>query len=362
MKKRLKQGVSLLISAMLIIGSMPIGVLAEEVQQQPTSTTTEITENLIEEGFGVPAGEVPTAPEPTVPETEPETEPMLATPEVNQNMSASEVVTASEPMTTMAIDGDYEYDDSVAGVATITKYIGTDTEVTIPTTSGGRKVVAIGAGAFNGNTTVQKIIIPMTVSAIESGDVAATYTFGGCSSLTEVLIPTSVKTIGAYAFSNTTGVKITGYKDSQAEKYAYEHGITFNPLSFSVALTSSLSSGQNINTDIILTAAATGGTGSLSYRFSYDLVKLDGTRVPGNTIQDWSTVSTAPFTLVQPGIYTFYIEVEDGASATCTNIIDNYKVINQPLVDFTASVSSPQYINTPIKLTATVTGGTTPYS
>lgn len=365
MKNRLKQSVALLISVMLIIASLPIGVLAEELNQ-PRTTRTESANQLIDEAFGQTEVEAPSVSEVAVPETELivpdadltvlENEPVLAIPEVNQSMSASET------MSTMEIDGDYQYDDSIVGFATITKYTGTATEVTIPTTLGGRKVVAIGAGAFNGNTTVQKIIIPMTVTTIESGNEAATYTFGGCSSLTEVVIPTSVKTIRAYAFSNTAGVKISGYKGSQAEKYAYEHGITFNTLSFSTTLTASLPSGQNIDTDITLTAAATGGTGSLSYRFSYDLVKLNGTRVPGNTIQDGSAVSTAPFSLTEAGIYTFYIEVEDGASTTCTNIIDNYKVINQPLVDFTASVSSPQYINTPIKLTATVSGGTTPFS
>lgn len=231
MKNRLKQSVALLISVMLIIASLPIGVLAEELNQ-PRTTRTESANQLIDEAFGQTEVEAPSVSEVAVPETElivPDTdltvlenEPVLAIPEVNQSMSASETVTASETMATMEIDGDYQYDDSIVGVATITKYTGTATEVTIPTTLGGRKVVAIGAGAFNGNTTVQKIIIPMTVTTIESGNEAATYTFGGCSSLTEVVIPTSVKTIRAYAFSNTAGVKISGYKGSQAEKYAYD--------------------------------------------------------------------------------------------------------------------------------------------
>lgn len=351
----------LVISVMLIVGSMPIGVLAEE-GSQPTPTRIETTQNLIEADFATTAVAAPTAPEPAVTETEPIVpEPVLVTPEVNQSMSAAETITASETMAAMAVFGDYEY-VLIDGVATITKYNGSDPTVMIPANLDVYKVVTIGIGAFNGNTTVQKIVIPMTVATIESGDQTFTYTFGGCTSLTEVLIPTSVKTIGTYAFSDTTGVKISGYKDSQAQKFAFEHGMTFNTLSYSTTLTASLPSGQNINTDITLTAVATGGTGTLNYRFSYDLVKLNGTRVPGNTIQDWSTVSTTPFSLTQAGTYTFYVEVEDGASESCNYVIDNYKVINQPMVNFSSNISSPQYINVPIKFTAMVTGGTAPYS
>ncbi|VUZ25682.1 Uncharacterised protein [Acetobacterium wieringae] len=365
MKKKLKQIVCLLVSVMLITGSLPIGVLAEELPQ-PTPTTTENAVNLIEDGFAPAAATVPVTPEQSVPETDPvvtHDEPVLVTPEVNQSMSTAETVTASETITATAIvtDGDYEYDDSVAGVATITKYIGTATTVTIPTTLGGRKVVAIGAGAFNGNTTVQKIIIPLTVTTIASGDATATYTFGGCSSLTEVLIPTSVKTIATYAFSNTNGVKISGYKGSQAEKYASEHGLTFNTLNFSVALTPSLPSGQNIGTSLTLVAAATGGTGTLNYEFYYELEKLDGTNITA-TIQGSSPASSAEFPLTVAGTYTFYVDVKDDAGYTCTNIIDNYKVIDQPIVNFVSSVSSPQYKDAPIEFTATVSGGTAPYS
>lgn len=368
MEKRLKQIVSLLISVMLIIGSMPIGVLAEAVSQ-PTPTKTTSAENLVEEDFAPTEVKGPTATEPTVPQTEPvvtEAEPTLVTPEVNQSMSTSETVIASETMTVMATDGDYEYDDSIDGVATITKYIGSATNVTIPTMLGGRKVVAIKgtntSGAFTGNTTVQKIIIPMTVTTIESGDTTATYTFGGCSSLTEVLIPISVKTISAYAFSNTTGVKISGYKGSQAEKYASEHNnVTFNTLNFSVTLTPSLPSSQNIGTSLTLTAAATGGTGTLNYKFYYDLEKLDGTKKTA-TIQSLSSASSTEFQLTEAGTYTYYVDLQDGAGNMCTNIIDNYKVIDQPMVNFTSSVLSPQYKDVPIEFTATVSGGTGPYS
>lgn len=358
MKKRLRQVLCLLISVLLIIGSVPIGVLAEEVTQ-PSQTQVANTGSLIE------GGDEPVELVTEVDVTE--TEPTLALTESTQNLNAAGSLEAAQTMGTMAVsgDGNYQY-DLADGVATITKYIGTvpaDGIVAISTSIDGYKVVAIGVGAFNGCTTIEKIIVPITVTAIYSGSTASDYTFGGCSSLKEVVIPTSVKTIDAYAFNNTPAtVKISGYAGSQAADYASEHNIVFNPLSFGVSLASSLPSGQNIGTDLTLTATATGGTGSLSYQFYYDLVKLDGSYSHSNTIKDWSAVGTASFTPTEAGTYTFYVQVEDGSGTICSNMIDSFKVINQPLVTFTSSLQSPQYVGIPIDFTAAVTGGTAPYT
>jgi hypothetical protein len=358
MKKRLRQILCLLISVMLIIGSVPIGVLAEEVTQ-PSQTQVANTGSMIE------GGDEPVVEVPEVDVTDPE--PTLALTESAQNLNAAGSMDAAQTMGTMAVsgDGNYQY-DLANGVATITKYIGTvpaDGIVAISTSIDGYKVVAIGAGAFNGCTTIEKIIVPITVTAIYSGSTASDYTFGGCSSLKEVVIPTSVKTIEAFAFNNTPAtVKISGYAGSRAASYASEHSIVFNPLSFGVSLASSLPSGQNIGTDLTLTATATGGSGSLRYQFYYDLVKLNGSYSHSNTINDWLAVGTASFTPSEAGTYTFYVQVEDGSGTICSNIIDSFKVINQPLVTFTTYQQSPQYVGIPLDFTAAVTGGTAPYT
>lgn len=358
MKKRLRQILCLLISMMLIIGSLPIGVLAEEVTQ-PKETQLENTGSLIA------GGDEPVEVVPEVNATD--TEPTLTLTESTENLNTAGTTETAQKIGAMVVsgDGNYEY-DLAAGVATITKYTGTvpaDGIVTIPTSIDGYKVVAIGAGAFNGRTTVETIIVPITVTAIYSGSDSTDYTFGGCTILAEVVIPTSVKTIEAFAFNNTpVTVKISGYAGSQAAIYASEHSIIFNPLSFGVSLTSSLASGQNIGTDLTLTATATGGTGSLSYQFYYDLVKLDGSYSHSNTIKDWSAVGTASFTPTQAGTYTFYVQVEDGSGTICNNMIDSFKVINQPIVTFTTNQQSPQYVGIPLDFTAAVTGGTAPYT
>lgn len=361
MEKRLKQMVCLVISALLIINSMPLGVLAEEVTSS-TPTQTENPENPMTAGGQTAAADVPASTDGTQ-ATVTETALVPQTPTTNLSTEPSEIIATAETIQTMATAGDYDYDDSVAGIATITKYNGADTAVTIPTILGGRKVVAIGAGAFNGNTNVQKIIVPITVTTINSGSTTSTYTFGGCTKLTDVVIPESVKTIDANAFSNTSGVKISCYKDSRAYQYAGEHNMAYNLLSFSVKLTPSLPSGQNIGSSLTLTAATTGGTGTLTYNFYYTLEKLDGTSAT-DTIQDTSA-STAVLSLTEAGTYTFYVEAtneKDGVTTTCTNVIDSYKVVDQPVVSFTPDIPSPQYADSPIKMTAAVTGGTAPYT
>ena len=51
------------------------------------------------------------------------------------------------------------------------------------------------------------------------------YAFGGCSALTEVRIPSSVKIIGKGAFAPK--VTIRGVAGSEAERFAKENGNVF---------------------------------------------------------------------------------------------------------------------------------------
>ncbi len=67
------------------------------------------------------------------------------------------------------------------GVA-ITKYTGSDSEVVIPEAIGGKKVIAISAGAISG-TNIKTVVIPKTVQKVFDGAIS------GCSSLETIYYP-----------------------------------------------------------------------------------------------------------------------------------------------------------------------------
>ena len=79
---------------------------------------------------------------------------------------------------------------------TITKYIGSATNVEIPSTINGIKVTAIGEYAFIDCTALASVKIPSSVTSI--GD----YAFYNCQALTSIEIPSSVTSIGNYAFTH----------------------------------------------------------------------------------------------------------------------------------------------------------------
>ena len=99
---------------------------------------------------------------------------------------------------------DFEYTES-NGEITITKYIGSDSEVYVPDAINGKPVVAIGYGAFSYCSNLASLVIPDSVTSI--GDEA----FSNCSSLESIVIPNNLKSIGNHAFYdclNLTAVHI----------------------------------------------------------------------------------------------------------------------------------------------------------
>lgn len=106
----------------------------------------------------------------------------------------------------------------------ITLYIGSDSEVHIPSTIKGLPVVKINDKTFQDNTFVSKVVIPDGVFIIgpyafygctnlceinipPSMLLIDESAFSGCTSLCEIDIPLSVLTIGNYAFENCTSLK-----------------------------------------------------------------------------------------------------------------------------------------------------------
>ena len=97
------------------------------------------------------------------------------------------------------VEGDFIF-GKPGDVNTLLYYLGNDAELTLPQSCNGENYV-IAADVFKNNTSITSIIIPDCVESIGEG------AFSGCSGLTSVTIPNSVESIGDYAFYGCTNLK-----------------------------------------------------------------------------------------------------------------------------------------------------------
>lgn len=70
-------------------------------------------------------------------------------------------------------------------------------DISIPSELSGKKVSAIGDGAFFGNASITSVVIPDTVESV------GIYAFSDCTSLTSVTVGSRVWRISPFAFDNT---------------------------------------------------------------------------------------------------------------------------------------------------------------
>ena len=118
----------------------------------------------------------------------------------------------------LSAKSDYEYTIN-DGKVTITKYIGKNIEVKIPSKIDGAPVVKIGEAAFSG-LQIRSVTIPSGVKEIDW------FAFSGCTVLESVSIPSSVTSVGYGAFDycpKTLVIKCE--KGSYIEAYALSWGM-----------------------------------------------------------------------------------------------------------------------------------------
>lgn len=85
----------------------------------------------------------------------------------------------------------------------------------------GAPLVEIASEAFGKIADLEKVILPQTVKTIGSS------AFAECPALKEVYLPASVVNISEDAFNESPNVTLYVEKDSYAEKFAVEHGMTY---------------------------------------------------------------------------------------------------------------------------------------
>lgn len=102
-----------------------------------------------------------------------------------------------------APETDFEFNNNSDDI-TITKYLGKDETVFIPSQIGGKNVRILGIyfknGVFEKNSTLKRVIIPEPVFKIEN------FAFRGCDKLTEVYLPDTLWCIGNGAFMGCTSL------------------------------------------------------------------------------------------------------------------------------------------------------------
>jgi len=94
------------------------------------------------------------------------------------------------------------------GAITITKYIGSDSDVTIPDTIDGLPVTAMGSSVFCNCQNLTKVTIPNSVTRLGS------FVFADCTSLTDLTIPNRVTRIERGTFSGCVRLRHFTLPDS----------------------------------------------------------------------------------------------------------------------------------------------------
>lgn len=110
-------------------------------------------------------------------------------------------------------NNDYEYIEYVDHVQ-ITKYLGSQTDVTIPSKINDKPVTFIGGNIISVfGKNLNTVIIPDTVTSIGN------YAFGSCPNLSNITIPDSV--INIYCTKNSTPFENTKWYDNQPNGIVY---------------------------------------------------------------------------------------------------------------------------------------------
>ena len=143
--------------------------------------------------------------------------------DVPENNNAS----GDSPQGSVTDAANFEIAENEDGTVTISRYIGTETDIVIPSQIGGKTVSAIGnvmgtTGAFEGCTSITAVVIPDGVTEIQDN------AFYGCTSLETVTIPSSVTLLRNCAFCDCPNLRAVYFKGDAPQQANYVFDSTEN--------------------------------------------------------------------------------------------------------------------------------------
>ena len=109
----------------------------------------------------------------------------------------------------------YEYTLDDADYATLTKYSGTASSLSVPSTIDGYPIVAIGSGAFEDCTGLTSVILPDSITQIGSG------AFRNCSRLKRIELPAKLEFLDQEAFAHCTSLSYIKIPKTLTRAYAW---------------------------------------------------------------------------------------------------------------------------------------------
>ena len=129
-------------------------------------------------------------------------------------------------VTAAGVHADLEY--CVAeGKAVVTRYLGNETAIEIPSLIDGHQVAKIMDNAFKDSENLESILLPAGLEEIGK------YAFFGGQKLTRVFIPESVAIIGIYAFSDCPKLVVYAQADTRPAGWG-QYTLTDGPMYFGV--------------------------------------------------------------------------------------------------------------------------------